>query len=435
MKHIAKTLTGVFNTPDMIAIMDRGSQPDYDTILASWKPDLFARKPAPALNWEGEYKGTDLDLATFLMALADRGAIIKIPQYKSMRESTIKEGQALSSKENRHGKIIGLVANQDLFSFGLKMIDHNVWSTDSVGDFRNFNVIDFDGTWYDGWHSIEFMPNAKENDFIQQYAISVGGTITFSNFVHPTRRYGVFSQSYFIAKAAIQRIDEEAKYLAQVIADMLASGLKYPATGNEKPKEWPKSTTIKDGKSVKIDAHKFELDLGGFKNEYPAIGFTVDNLVAITKRRKWLVNTIKPQLTFVTRTTEYAYIKYAPKDLPHWIKNAKWETGYIEPPSKAINSAFIKKFKDADQMGAAALMGFVKDRSFTDETSLKNALTYYSVIYEHEVPDFVFKTAKKKTEWDRLVLFQEQVGKRGIAIRKRTYQKSEKVSKDYQPKS
>ena len=37
----------------------------------------------------------------------------------------------------------------------------------------------------------------------------------------------------------------------------------------------------------------------------------------------------------------------------------------------------------------------------------------------------------KRIKWERLVLFQPGVGKRSVSIRKRNYEKSEIVSKDY----
>ena len=66
---------------------------------------MTSRKPGAAYIDEN-LVGTDLDLACFLFELAERNAVINIPQYKSMRAAKIKEGEALISKENRpgHGK-------------------------------------------------------------------------------------------------------------------------------------------------------------------------------------------------------------------------------------------------------------------------------------------------------------------------------------------
>ena len=40
--------------------------------------------------------------------------------------------------------------------------------------------------------------------------------------------------------------------------------------------------------------------------------------------------------------------------------------------------------------------------------------------------------ACKRIKWERLVLFQPGVGERGVSIRKRNYEKSEMVDKDYE---
>lgn len=81
-----------------------------------------------------------------------------------------------------------------------------------------------------------------------------------------------------------------------------------------------------------------------------------------------MVYGITPRLRFATRATELAYFKHGEGRFPSWLTDVKWEKGFVFP--------------------------------------------------------------KKRTAWDRLVLFQPKVGEMGVAIRKREYDKSEIVSAD-----
>ena len=167
-KEVAKTLTNIFDNPIMKTIMDRSKEID-DSIIKEvsswWRYDMLNRKPGPAYVDE-DFVGTDLDLSCFLYELAERGAVINIPHYKNMRATTKKEGQAIISQDNRHGQVLGLVSNKDVFSFSLRIKDMNVMTTNNVGDYRNFSITDLDGDWYPGWGNLEFIPTAKENKFI-----------------------------------------------------------------------------------------------------------------------------------------------------------------------------------------------------------------------------------------------------------------------------
>ena len=77
------------------------------------------------------------------------------------------------------------------------------------------------------------------------------------------------------------------------------------------------------------------------------------------------MNRMKDFLRFMTRVTEYAhYIN--PERMPAWIKNVTWEDGFREPG--------------------------------------------------------------KRTDWQRMKLFQPEVGKHSVSILKRTYQKADQVN-------
>jgi len=376
-KRVAKTLKNVLDTPEMMGIMDRAF--DLDVLIPDvqnyWGFDMYRRKPGPALQ-DGVFVGTDLDLACFMYELSKRGAVINIPKYKSMRPKTIKEGQRVVSSENRHGPIVNLTSNKDVFSFGVRIKDANVMTTDSVGDYRTFSLTDPSGEWYRGWESIQWDPSANENKFLLENDIWTGNRVIFQNFVHPNRWTSFYGQYYFITKALINRMTEEAKYYGQQIKAMLDAGVTYPSEGEKgAPTVWPKQTKD-EGKSVKFNSLEVEVDIPDNETKFREFDPTQSNLIYLTQRRRLWNNTIIPSLRFPVRATELAYFKHGIKvdggeKMPAWISGgSQWERGY--------------------------------------------------------------KLKGKRIEWDRLVLMQPGVGERAVSIRKRVKQKSEIMSKEYQ---
>jgi len=344
MKKIAGTLVNVLNTDEMQLIIDKGQsvKPVIERLTDYWSYDLFTRKPGAAYTDDGIFVGTDLDLAAFLFALAERGAVINIPQYKSRRPAQIAEGQTVVSKDNRHGKILGLSANKENFSFSIRINDANVMTTDSVGDFRNFMLVDIDGKWYDGWKAVEFVPNAKENDFLTNNSLWSGNSVVFKNFVHPNRWVSLYGQYYFITKALIDRLTEEAKFLKDTAEMMRKRGVKIGGGGAEK-KEWPKKTVVGKGESIKIKAFEAEVDHPDITGEFVVSKLFSEKdqsllLKAVEDTARSYTYSIIPKLRFAARATEYAFFLNSNdgEKMPAWIQNAKWERGYILPGKKKI---------------------------------------------------------------------------------------------------
>jgi hypothetical protein len=327
-KHVAKTLKTILDHPIMEAILDRSSNiaPVIEEVTSWWRYDLFKRKPGIAYNSDTGIV-TDLDLSCFLFELAERNAVINIPEYTSMRATKLKEGQGVISKDNRHGQVISLVANKKTFSFSLRIKDMNVVTTDQVGDFRNFSMTDLNGNWFEGWSDLQFIETAKENKFIFENKLNDGNQIHFENFVHPNRWSSLFGQYYFMTKALVERLSEESSFYFTEIKKMLDEGIKYPVAGA--PVEWPATEKIA-GKKIKVDSFEVEIDIPDNDSKFPVYEHNQDTLVELTRRRKLFTYTLTPKLNFAIRTVEFAYFKFGKDNIAPWIENAIWEKDYIQ---------------------------------------------------------------------------------------------------------
>jgi len=369
-KKVAKTLKNILDHPMMINILDR-SKDISDTIeeVASWwKYDLFNRKPGPAYDEDKVFLGTDLDLACFLYELADRKAVINLPEYKNIRSKKFKEGQIKISDENRHGLILGLSANKETFIFSMKIKDMNIITSNFVGDYRNFSITDFTGKWYNGWKIIQFIPDRSENKFIHESKILEENKIIFKNFVHPNRWTSFFGQYYFITKCLINRLTEEASYYYSETKKMLEENIKFPRIENSNKEEGQRVEREK-GKSIKVKAFQVEIDVPDNETVFPTYEHNQENLIRLSDTRRYYIYKLIPKLRFATRATELAFFN-SQNNKPAWLENVKWEKDFVVPG--------------------------------------------------------------KRIKWERLVLFQPGVGERGVSIRKRNYEKSEMVDKDYE---
>lgn len=370
-KVIAKTLKNLEFDQCMLQISNRSINIEkvIEEVKNYWSYDLYTRKPGPIYNKEGIFEGTSLDLACFLYALVERNAVINLPEYERFRQKKFKTGQILTSNKNRHGVIVGLNSNKNNFTFSVKIKDANVMLTDSIGDYRNFAITDFTGKWYDGWKTIDFIPDINENKFITENKLWCTTSIPFNYFIHPNRWTSFFGYYYFVTKFLIQRLKEERIYLNLIKKEMLLKGIRYPPskTGKRKPRSYIKKH-IDKGKQIKVNSFKVEVDFFKTNHLFPRYQSNSENLVKVTKLwRKYGKDISK--LQFMTRATEYAHFNF-PDRFPSWIKNTKWEKDYV----------------------------------------LKG----------------------KRTKWNRLVLFQPKVGSQAVAIRKRFFQKAERVTEDYE---
>ena len=385
-KKIASSLLGILEDSVMVGIQDKTSdiEPSLVKLMDHWNFDLDAKKPGVAHQIIGgdEVKFTRLDLSTFLMALIDRNAVINLPVYKSRRATTVREGENVLSNKNRHGEILSLTSNQKAFSFGVRIKDENVLSeskdgTETLGQFRTFLITDLTGGMYDGWQTLQFVPSSAENNWMNTNYFKddvKDNKIYFDKFVAPEKWAAFYGKYYFMSKAMESRLSDEIRHLKHSIKSLIEDGIKYPPGFEAPPVDWPKQTKG-EYDTEKIWAFQAEIDIPAPKleTEYADIETTQDGLVGATRKRKRLEKALA-KCRFINRSVELAFSQKHPNDVTkaerpqvHWVKGVEWEK---------------------------------------------------------------YTAAGKRTEWNRLKIFQPGVGELSVALRYRWWEKTEQVAKD-----
>ncbi len=332
-KHIAQSIKTILENQIVLVILNRKLeiQPVCEEVLGWWNYDLFKRKPSPAYDEYGIFKGTDLDLACFMYALAGRGAVINIPTYKAHTQTKKRVDQELKSKYNRHGELLSVGANKAFFSFNINVMDQNIIGEDKVGDYRTFSLTGKDGEWYEGWQTIQFEPTLKENRFITESKMWSGNRVVFNNFIHPNRWTSFFGHHYVITKMLEGRLTDQAAFMNTEVKRIQAAGVNFPSSG-EKPQSH--DYAYGDGVQKRFNAFEAmiytpETFITGSYHIYPE---TQKGLVAAYNDRKDLMKVIT-KLRFMTRASEYAHYTN-PDRMPAWFKNVKWEDDFVMPGKK-----------------------------------------------------------------------------------------------------
>jgi len=337
MKSVCEKYQRILQNPTMVSLMDASQNilPVLEEIQSWWGYDLFSRRPGPAYREDGTFQGTDLDMACFLYELLERGAVINIPNYKSMRPAHIKEGEIITSNENRHGKIVSVLANREVFTFSVRILDANVMSSNSTGEARTFCLTDPTGRWYRGWDVISFLPTFKENEFLHENNLLTGNKIIFKNFSHPNRWTSVYGEKYFITKYAIERATSEASYYDVLIKRMIQEGITNQQ--EKEVKEFPSGPKVKteQGKPIQVQAFQIEVDVPQNNTVFQSYESSQENLAKLIDLKKRLTYGIIPKLRFMTRASELSYYLYGMNNLPSWLKDYKWEDYTV--PGKRIH--------------------------------------------------------------------------------------------------
>ncbi len=341
---IAKTLTGILENEIVATALDRKANIKgvIEKTFDAWSVDLERRHPAPVyvegVDGAKIYRGTDFDLFTFMNALAQRKAVINIPDYTRLRKAKQRADQRIISKENRHGELKAVVSNRRTHAFSARIKDYNVVQEmkngEVVGAPRSYALVDDAGRFYRGWRTIEFKPDAYENAFLKQNKLWYDKkTLVFENFVHPALAKAFYGSRYISTKALHERVRDEAKHYKDVAVDLYEQDVRL---GNGRKKKIRFLPCEDEAEKVKVSALEAKLLLPDFKGNYPVLGKTeIGNIVrygAVTPgrykdkqnvlrysfdRAKELTYHIGPRLQACTRAVELAYFLHA--------RNGKYE--------------------------------------------------------------------------------------------------------------
>lgn len=333
------------NHPYAQRINDRSNPIDDEFVAAILRQSVMCydnRRPSPALDADGNFVGTNFDLCSFLVPVAQRGAVIEIPDYEIRRPSVSRANERRISGGPRFGKVTGLISNQKVFSFSVRIFDQSVIITDPVTDaentgaHRNFMLVDLDGYWHEGWRKIVWHPTAKENDFLRHHRLWVGNHVTFSNWLHPNRWSSVFSAHHLLKKWLLARLDDEIAFCKVEISRL--QNAKYQLPVSESAYIAPSETG--SAENIAVKTLEFQLEVPSFAGRYLAYYRGQSGIQAAYQRKKHLTYTIKPQVQFPVRANECAYFIYGgPKNgferIAYWMGSCSWQD-WKKPRGKIV---------------------------------------------------------------------------------------------------
>jgi len=258
-KKVAEELREILHNPIVEVVLDRSQpiKPAIEDTLKLWQADLAAGQVARAytqgLDGRPIYKGNEPDIFPVLMALAQRKSVINIPSYDEYTPVMLTLGQRIASKENRHGQITRVVSRENAHSFNARMFDYNVITTkpdgtEEVGAYRNFMVVNYFGTWHQGWSNLGVKLTEEEMKSFEEQNLTVGtgvirqelvskGVIrtyeekiaSFRNFVHPEVAMLFYHPEYIKAKALVNRLRDEARFCRELEEKLRKMNIKLPA--------------------------------------------------------------------------------------------------------------------------------------------------------------------------------------------------------------
>lgn len=332
---------------DLGKLTDRTTDPTevVQRVLASFAADAVGRNAD--VDDEGE---TAMDFTSFMMVLLLSDAVINLPTYKRRRVATVNPDEIVVSAQNRHGRVLGLTSNQNVWSMGVNIMDANVMTASTVGASRTFLFQDLTGEWYDEWSGIDF----RTDNFPEKLRTAfTANEIKFTEMVSRNRGAGLYSRRFMLAKAAITRLQDRDRFLKAE-----AKRLAPPVDPTAPKAPWSGSHKVGTGEKVKVWAFNCFVDVTLTGDYAPA-----ESLDAVQQERHRLRQNIQT-LRFCTRATEFGFWKdhvgttigHEDAALLGWITSGdptalkvpawaqgQWSTGVKETPkARTFFAAFTR---------------------------------------------------------------------------------------------
>ncbi len=286
-----------------------------------------------ALNPDGTLRTRNLDLFSFLVPLAEKGAIIGIPDYKN-RGPVVKESCERRVGQGVFGPLKGLVSSKKTFAFSLSVDDQNLLVTlkdgsEKVGWVHNYMMVDHSGKQREDFGTLVVENFGGEGDIFQN--LNFGGlgqvALDFKHYIHPNRWQSIYGAPYLLLKMLLERLKDEIKFLNDEIGRLKNAGIRGKMFLDKRDR-----TVMHKGpkKNIEVSTLQFVLDLPPFSNSYAPLPKNLYALNLACSRRKQLLYHFIPIVQFVTRADEAAYFLHGLKNnsVAHWMRGAKWEDNY-----------------------------------------------------------------------------------------------------------
>lgn len=343
---MAQTILAVIELRDPLVqqIVDRRVPVTGEMVDEAIHRGLFGwthRTPKPAYK-DGKLPRTDFDLLSLLVALAERRALIKLPNYVPIRPKTKTIGERRVG--DRFGHIVELVPNSGAFSFSVRIVDHGIATSDGRGRERSsaphtYALVGLDGSVRQEVR-IEFKPDHEETAFFQRLGVLPRNVnaLQHDSAVHFSRRQSLSGAPYLIMKLFLDRIEDEMRHCDTEIVRLKRAGFRSGGSS-------ARSRIVGPTTSIKVETMIATLEHPDFVGSYQAYPTDQAGLQAVVARLQAL-RQFANRLRFVTRADELAYHLYGYEDryVNHqWLPDLAWEDENLSVTRPRPTSAMARR--------------------------------------------------------------------------------------------
>lgn len=270
---------------------------------------------------------SDIDLLSLLVSLANRHAVIQLPDYERRFPQTMNPSDTRVG--TRYGKILRLIAHKKALSFSARILDLGVvtqgdlFGNDTMGAFRTYTMVDANGTWYPGWKSFTWKPSAREDEVITRTDMEKEGMVNLAHWVHPNRRQSIFGAPYLTLKMLLVRLEDELAFYRKEVKRLEGLGIPKQRTRERGVTH----TTDEPTKRIQVKSIIFEVDTPPLQGLYTAVIPNEHGMRQAETRVRELTYQLIPHTRFVVRANEAAYFHHGMTGnfIPHWMGSATWE--------------------------------------------------------------------------------------------------------------
>jgi len=287
--------------PDIKVICDRGQALTtdlVDRVIARSQCHYAGRRPKAPTETP-----TDMDLASYLLALYRRQAVVSLSPYTRLTPQT-EPAEARHIGDIRFGEITSLVSHQEYLSFGIRLNDASVIGSDGftekVGQARSFTLLAPTGDWHTKPESLHWRERADEAEFNQHHRLSRSD---IQSFVHRNRRESVMGSPYLVAKCLLLRLNDEVEHFRRPTYGADAPGVRR----------------YHDVKSEIIPS--FTMQVQGFE----LAGQYAQDICSRVYRKQ--LYAWRQLVQWLVRINEYAFFRHglARDYTAPWVRNTAWQ--------------------------------------------------------------------------------------------------------------